>query len=144
MSDGQQTQLFRAELDVLTHAIQHHEVVACAVHLGELYEHLNKSICRAKRGVACSLIPRLSNLICLVIRTAPTSILPPKGEEAIVPFPSGGRLGRGLAAPCASSRKIDFWRCLYYCNSLCRKQFVVWSLTMPVACMKAYQIVEPT
>src|ERR1019366_6348672 len=93
MSVGQQTQLFRAELDVLTHAIQHHEVVACAVHLGELYEHLNKSICRAKRGVACSLIPRLSNLICLVIRTAP----PPQGGwGGFFSFPGGGRGGGGF------------------------------------------------
>src|SRR5450759_1837339 len=100
MPVGQQTQLFRAELDVLTHAIQHHEVIAGAMHFGELYEHLNKSICRANppargrpvgsplllsdppaRSVAYSLIPRLSNLICLVVRTAPTSILPPKGRR---------------------------------------------------------------
>ena len=47
----------------------------------ETQKNLHKFVLRANRGVACSLIPRLSNQICLVIR---------------------------CAAPCALSRKTNF------------------------------------
>jgi hypothetical protein len=40
----QQTQLFWGKLDVLANAIQHHEVVASAVHLGEFEQHYEISI----------------------------------------------------------------------------------------------------
>ena len=36
MPVGQKSQLLRREMDVLAHAVYHHEIVACAMHFGEL------------------------------------------------------------------------------------------------------------